>query len=342
MKRLMSIAQRLLGSKLLRWAFMAVVLAACVYGVAQDWGDISRALLRIGAPAAVISLVTVLAGVGALMLTWRRLLAGLGSPLPLAAACRIFYVGQLGKYLPGSVWPLLVQMELGRQHKVPRNRSASAWVLAMLLWLLTALLAALVMLPFTDQTDYMWAFAAAPFLLACLHPRVLNLLLARVLALTRQPPLEQPLTGRVLAGALGWGFVAWACFGLQIWVLAIRLGAPPASGLLLSIGGYAFAWAVGLVVVIAPGGLGIRDVLLVTILTPVIGSGNASAVALVSRLLNTAADLLAAGVSFAYRRPGASLAPAGPDDAVNPDDAADPAGAADEAGAASSPVQQAW
>lgn len=319
MKRLVSIAQRLLGSKLLRWAFMAVALGYCVYKVAEDWGEISRALVRIGAPTAVLSLVTVLAGLVTLMLTWRRLLAGLGSPLPLSAASRIFYVGQLGKYLPGSVWPLLVQMELGRQYKVPRNRSATAWVLAMLLWLLTALLAALVMLPFTGQTAYMWAFAAAPVLLACMHPRVLNLLLGKVLSLTRQPPLQQPLTGRVLAGALGWGFATWICFGLQIWVIAIRLGASSAGGLLLAIGGYAFAWSVGLIVVIAPAGVGIREVLIAGLLTPVIGSGNASAVALVSRALNTAGDLLTAGAAFGYRGPGASRQSAGPD----PADAAD-------------------
>lgn len=316
MKRLVSVAQRLLGSKLLRWAFMAAALGYCAYKVAEDWGDISRALVRIGAPFALLSLVAVLAGLVTLMLTWRRLLTGLGSPLPLSAASRIFYVGQLGKYLPGSVWPLLVQMELGRQYKVPRNRSATAWMLAMLIWLLTALVAALVMLPFTDQTAYLWAFAAAPFLLACLHPRVLNLLLGKALALTRQPPLDRPLTGRVLAGALGWGFATWVCFGLQIWVLAIRLGASPASSLLLAIGGYAFAFAVGLIVVIAPAGVGVREVLIAALLAPVIGAGNASAVALVSRALNTAGDLLTAGAAFGYRGPGSSRPPTGSDPAA--------------------------
>ena len=40
--------------------------------------------------------------------------ASSGSPLPLAVARRVFLLAQLGKYLPGSVWPVLAQTELGR------------------------------------------------------------------------------------------------------------------------------------------------------------------------------------------------------------------------------------
>ncbi len=64
---------------------------------------------------------------------WQALLAGLGSPLRTTTAGRIFFIGQLGKYIPGSVWPVLTQMELGARAKVPRSRSASASILTMIL-----------------------------------------------------------------------------------------------------------------------------------------------------------------------------------------------------------------
>ncbi len=47
------------------------------------------------------------------MLAWRRVLADLGSPLHLAPAGGVFFVGQLGKYLPGSVWSIVAQAEMG-------------------------------------------------------------------------------------------------------------------------------------------------------------------------------------------------------------------------------------
>jgi uncharacterized membrane protein YbhN (UPF0104 family) len=235
------------------------------------------------------------------------LLAGLGSPLPVRPAARIMFIGQLGKYLPGSIWPVLAQMELGNEYQVPRHRSASASVLTMLLTTLTGLLTALVALPFVaGSTNYAWALLAAPALLVLLVPRVLNAVLNRVLRLAKRPPLEVELTGRAMVAALAWSFVSWVCYGLQIWVLVHALGAPAGKGFLLALGGFAFAWTVGFLVVIAPAGAGVRDVLLALTLGLVIGHGAALAIALVSRVLLTIGDLVTAGVAAAFtRRPGA-------------------------------------
>jgi hypothetical protein len=218
-------------------------------------------------------------------------------------------IGQLGKYLPGSIWPVLAQMELGTAHRVPRHRSATASVLTMLLSVLTGLLTALVTLPFVaGSTPYLWAFLAAPILLVCLHPRVLNRVLAPLLRLARRPPLEQPLTGRAVAAALAWAFASWVGYGLQIWLLATRVGLSYGTGALLATGAFAFAWCVGFLVVFAPAGAGVREVLLVTMLGPVVGTGAATAVALVSRVVMTVADLLTAAVAATCSRGPAAAA----------------------------------
>jgi glycosyltransferase 2 family protein len=332
-KRMLPVTKRLFGSRLVRWGFVAVAVGLGGYAVAGQWTGIRRALAQIGPLPVAGSMLAVLLGLLATMCAWRRLLAGLGSPLPTPPAARILFLGQLGKYLPGSVWPILAQMELGRAHRIPRHHSASASVLTMLLSLLTGLITALVMLPFTGASSYLWAFAAAPVLLACLHPRVLNPLMGRLLRLARQPPLDQPLSGRTLAVALGWSFAAWVCNGVQIWLLAVRLGAPADSSLLLATGGYAFAWSVGFLVVFAPAGVGVREVLLVATLSPAVGTGAATAVALVSRALTTAGDLVTAAVAGGYqRRPQAGGLPA---DAGTAPDAG--AGIAPDAGAGIAP-----
>ena len=317
-RRLLPVAKAVAGSRLVRWGFVAIAAGLGGWAVARDRTAISKALTEIGPLTAAGSLLAVLAGLLASMCAWRRLLAGLGSPLPVPAAARILFLGQLGKYLPGSLWPILAQMELGKAYQVPRHRSASASVLTMLLSLLTGLLTALVMLPFTGTSSYLWAFAAAPVLLACLHPRVLNPVMGRLLRLARQPALSQPLSGRTLAVALGWSFVAWICNGIQIWALAVRLGAPAGSTLLLATGGYAFAWSVGFLVVFVPVGVGVREILLVATLSPAIGTGGATAVALVSRALTTAGDLITAAAAAAGGRPAALSAAPAPGDQAEP------------------------
>jgi hypothetical protein len=175
----------------------------------------------------------------------------------------------------------------------------------MLLTLIVGLLIALVTLPFAaGPMPYRWALLITPVLLVMLYPKVLNNVIARLLRLARQAPLEAPLTGRALSRALAWAVGVWICYGLQIWILATRLGAPPGKTALIALGGFAFAWSVGFVIVFAPAGAGVRDVLLLLMLRPVLSSADATAVVLVSRVLLTAADLLtAAAATRLGRRP---------------------------------------
>jgi hypothetical protein len=302
-------AVRLLSGRPARWGFVAATVGLGGYAVARDWTHVRAALDSLGFLTVAAAMVSVLIALFTTMQMWRLLLAALGSPLPTRVAARIMFVGQLGKYLPGSIWPVLAQMEMGNAHRVPRPRSASASVLTMMLSLLTGLLTALVALPFVaGSTPYLWAFLAAPALLVFLHPTVLNSVLNRVLRLARRPALEMPLTGRAIAGASAWAFASWVFNGLQIWLLATRLGAPAGKAALLALGGFAFAWSVGFLVVFAPAGAGIRDVLLVATLGPVLGVAAATAVALVSRVLMTIGDLITAAAAAGFGRPR----PAGP------------------------------
>jgi hypothetical protein len=296
----MSLIRHILASRATRWGFVAAAVGYGGYALSERWADIAHALARIGLPMSLLAVVFTLGALTASMWAWRVLLAGLGSPLPFGAAARIVFIGQLGKYLPGAVWPVLAQMELATEHDVPRLRTVTASTVNMLLGPISGLIAALVALPFTGgSTPYLWAFIALPFLLACLHPRILNYLIGAALRLTRSSPLEQPLAGRVIASALGWLFVAWILYGLQIWVLAVRVGVPSGIAVPLSIGGFALAWSVGFLIIFLPAGAGAREVVLIAVLGHPAGLplAAAGAVALVSRAASVAGDLITAGAA---------------------------------------------
>jgi glycosyltransferase 2 family protein len=301
-----ALAGKVVGSRLVRYGFVVVVVAYGAYTVSGQWTDIQHAVGRIGLRWSAAALGATLAALLASVLSWRALLAGFGSPLPLAASSRIMFVGQLGKYLPGSVWPVLAQMEIATTHQVPRHRTGLASLLTMLVALLSGLLVAVVTLPFTGSgTQYAWVFLAAPVLIGCLCPKVLNWGFARMARLARRPPLEHPLPGRTIAVSLGWSVVSWLCYGAQIWVLAIRVGAPAGTALPLAAGAFALAWSVGFLVIFVPAGAGVREVVMVAVLTHGLGGHDrALAVALVSRGVTVAADAITAGFATAWLRRG--------------------------------------
>ena len=270
---------------------VGLLLSALVGQGPQAWA----AVRTVGPLAAAGSLIAVLVGLLASALVWRALLADLGTALPVRPALRIFFVGQLGKYVPGSVFAIAAQMELGRSQGVPRSRVGTAGLLFMGVLVAAGLLVAAVALPFTSPTAlarYGWVLIALPVGLLCLAPPLLTRLVAVLLRLLRRDPLDRPLTWRGTGAALGWAVTMWAAYGLHLFVL---LSALPTTGgpnrLLLSAGAYALAWTAGFVVVVAPAGAGVRELALVVALSPVLPRGPALAVAVLSRVLMTLGDL---------------------------------------------------
>ena len=297
----MALISRFLASRILRWSFAALTLAFGVWYVAGKWGGIHSGLNRIGLPVALGALACVLAALVCTMLSWRALMAGMGSPLSVSVTSRVVFVGQLGKYLPGSVWPVLAQMELATEHKVPRARTAAASVISMCLSLLCALIVALLTLPFAHGlAKYWWGFLIALPLLVCLYAPVLNWLLRLSFKILRREPPEQALSGRVILVAMAWYLVSWIFYGLQIYVMALRLGVHPLSGLTLSIGAFALSWAIGFVIILAPAGTGFRDAMLVAVLSTQMSVGSATAITLVSRIATALADGIAAGAAVIF------------------------------------------
>jgi uncharacterized membrane protein YbhN (UPF0104 family) len=299
-RRTLDGALRVVESKLFKLAFVLATLALGVYSVVGQWSDFESGLSRLGIAAALEAFVCVIVALYLNMLVWRLLLAGAGSRLSVPRGSRIFFIGQLGKYMPGSVWPVLTQMELGRASKVPRERSASTAMLSMMIGLASGLLATLVGMPFMagdSARTYWWVFLFVPALLVCLHPRVLNPVIAAGLRRVNKP-IPEALPARTILVAVTVNLGAWICCGAQIWVLMSRLGASSGRDLLVGVGAYALAWCVGFVIVLAPAGAGVREAILVAVLTPFVGHHvEALAIALVSRGLTMLADLAAAGVA---------------------------------------------
>jgi hypothetical protein len=62
----------------------------------------------------LLSGVLYLLGLGFSALCWHRLMRGLGQRPPLLVAVRAYYIGQMGKYLPGKAWSVFLRGSLTR------------------------------------------------------------------------------------------------------------------------------------------------------------------------------------------------------------------------------------
>lgn len=295
--------------RLARIAFVIAALAAVALAVVGQWSGVSSRLRELAAGPLLAAFAMVICGLGLGMLGWRAVLADLGSPLPLPAAARTFFVGQLGKYLPGSVWPVVAQMELAQRHDVPRRRVAAATLVSLTLAAAAGLAVAAAFAPFLlggEAARYAWILLTLPAFALVLHPRVLNAVLARGLRLVRRPADDVRLSLRGVTVGFAFFVAQYLLYGLQAWLLAVDLGAAPRPALPLTVGAFALATAAGLLFVVAPAGAGVREVVLVLALAPLLSTAAATVLALVSRLLLTLADVAVAALGWAAVRGGAA------------------------------------
>ena len=159
-----------------RVAIAVIVLAAVVWAVAKNWTEVSAHLDKISWPVFALSSLAAAVGTWLTMLGWRVILRDLGSDLHLAPSSGVYFVGQLGKYLPGSLWSVLVQADIASHLKVPRRRTAVTGLLALGLSLLTGLLVGLPATSFLLRRDSdafsWWVLLAIPLVvvLCCAAP----------------------------------------------------------------------------------------------------------------------------------------------------------------------------
>lgn len=277
-----------------------VVLVAVFLGVAlvRNWQAVRSDLQA-------LSWVDLLASgvAGALAVTcsgmgWRVVLGGLGERVPVHPALTIFFAGQLGKYVPGSVWTAAIQADLGRRRNIARSTMLVSYVVALMIAVATGGLVGLLVLlgSGAPRATVLWMLLLAGVVGAALvRPQWVNRGLAWAFARAGRIPPPVELPGRALAASVAWLIACWVLFGLHAWLLARPLGAD-ASDLAPTIGAFALAFVAGLLVVPLPAGAGVREGVLVATLAGSIGAPAALTVSLVSRLVLLAVDLVMAGL----------------------------------------------
>ena len=293
----------------LRIGLLVVIVAACVIALWANWQEVSGQLRKLSVPVVLGAFVLVALAPVLTLMGWRVLLEDLGTHLALPPASSVFLVGQLGKYLPGSVWTVVAQAEMGAKLAVPRRRMAVVGILSLGLAVLTGCLLGIpaVQPLLASRGDaFSWWWVAIAVALGCvlLWPRLLNAVIARGLRLLRREPLEHDLSGRAVALASAWFVAAWVSTGLGTFVLARSMApdAPLGPLLVTCVGGFALASAAGMFSILVPAGVGVRDGVLALLLVTLMPLPAAAAVVVVARFFAVLADLLLAGFAWVWGR----------------------------------------
>jgi len=300
----------------LRWAFLAVAGALLVWAIVATWDQFVESLERLSIESVVMAFVLCLLGLFVNSLSWRAVMRSIGLDAGIRESISLFFVSQIGKYVPGSVWPVLAQAEFASEHGMSRARAMTGSVIAMVVGVVSAGVVGAVGLVLSAPAaleEYWWVLPLAGGLVCMLVPAVLRRIVDLVFRLTRRSESAAEVGALPLLESAAWSLAMWLILGAQAWVMLREVA--PAATFPLATGAFAFSWLVGFLVVIAPAGVGAREAAFVLALSSVTGSAEALTIAVVSRFLMTAADAVAFGIGLAFRaqrrRPRGSAGPLG-------------------------------
>lgn len=298
--------------RVLRVLWILACLVAVGLVIASEGPATAEALSRLTAGALLGSLGLALVGVALSAGLWNAALRQLGGRLGWAAIARLFFPSQIGKYLPGGLWPVLAHATQASQHGLTATVGAGAFGWFLWLHLTTGSALGVLFLAVAGPLPPVLGVASLPLLaLGDVHVAGwVNHVLTRLTRERVRLPIATAARAERLRWAI-WAVAMWACYGLHLAVLVAALGTP--ISVPVAIGAFAASWTIGFLTLVAPAGAGAREVALVAILSPLTGAPVAVAAAAVSRLLLVVADGLwaALGVALGLRARGRRAGQAG-------------------------------
>ncbi len=227
-----------------------------------------------------------------------------GSPKRLTwfQAVRVFFVSNLARYVPGAIWQFAGLAALAAAAGASPIAASLGVLLQQAVLLATGFALVLSGAPHVlgawtrDLDSWSQVVLAVLFTTALIvaGPRVLPAVRQLAERIVKRPvPLPTPPPGAfawyVVRSALG-----WVAYGIAFWLFGRALYGNEAPHLWLAASAYLTSYLLGLLVVIAPAGLGVREGALVLALSPAIGADRAVVLAAASRIWLVAIEILGA------------------------------------------------
>ncbi len=301
----------------LKWLIIAAVLVGLGIAFAKafqqlrehriDWSQLQW--WRLLAAIACYSITLLISGS-----YWRSLLVGGGVPVLWIPTLRAFAWSQLGKYLPGKGMVVVLRTGMVQNMGVPIGSSVATTFIETLLWMFSgAQIASVLLILFPNVDSGLRLLAVIVFLVSGIVtlPPVFNrivVFLAKVRGVrTEQNVREKPpvLNWRHYIYGVASLSVGWLFAGSSAWLVATAI---PTSTIrpehfvlilatisLATVGGFAS---------MLPGGIGVRELVIVPLLSPVAGVAVALVIAIVIRLCWMMAELVTSvTIEVVYRMP---------------------------------------
>ena len=262
------------------------------------WDDVTAAFSGVDPLPLAASTALGLAAMSLIGSLWSGMLRTRGHHAPGRKAMAWYFVGQLGKYVPGGIWPVVGRAEMSVRGGVERPDAYKATGLSLLTTYAAAPAAAGLGALLTGDRTVTGATVLIAYVLlwADMGNAGFTAAVARILSRATRRDIVFPPRNQFI-GLVAAHVPAWVLMSLSTSVTANAFGARISVAEMLFV--TSLSWLVGFLVPGVPGGIGVRESVFTALAGPTVGAGLAVSLALASRVVFIAVDLIGAAASTA-------------------------------------------
>jgi uncharacterized membrane protein YbhN (UPF0104 family) len=301
--RWLKIVIRLVLLAIVTWGIWKTMVQASREMAAHEfqWGQVHVAWL-------VAAGLLYLVGIAPCGIFWHRALWAMGQRPTWRESMRAFWIGHLGKYVPGKAMVVILRTGLVYSNRVNRTVAVtSVFIETLTMMAVGASVAAASLMLTSENSTLMWLALGLMLMSGVPTWPPLFRRLVRWLQLHRaNPQIDEALRG--VDGRLmgfGWTIISlgWVTLGLSLWATmrALDVGDPQILSSLHELP--LLTATVGLAMVagflsLIPGGFGVRDWVLMTLLEPHYGARVALVSAILLRIVWLLSELLVSAILY--------------------------------------------
>jgi len=288
------------------------VLAAAIFfianAVARDWSAVQEFEWKLNFGLLTAS---VLVGCSAGFVTikvMQRIMKAFGGRVPFSRFAFFAMLSNFGKYIPGKVAQIASILILLKREGIPRLMTLATMVVFEIMLIMVPIIVGIVLVGPEVVREFalnvpFWVFGIIALIgILFTLPPVMQFLAKKLLAIFKRESVEYDLSYRDWAVAIAAMFFAWILYSISFALLVAGLVDIPAGSCMLVAGAFSLAYTIGLLVIVTPGGLGVREGILLLILATVFPSGVAGLIATAARLWILIIELVSLGIAFVIFR----------------------------------------
>lgn len=296
---------------LVRLVVGSLVIAAITYTAITSATQLRESEIRFGDVNYICWLAALLVYIGTMWLSclfWHRVLVALGQQPEFGRSLLAFFASQLGKYVPGKAMVVVIRTDMIRGEQVKTAPAAASVFVETLTWIFvgSAIASLLLVFQFKDQLVLQITALTLTLVAGMLTWPAVFRRIAQTLIKSRGGNHPDLFAGLNLSTmSFGWSVMTlgWALNGLSLWLVILGIpGSDIGPGdFPLTLACITLATVAGFVSLL-PGGIGVRELVMIPLLGARFGPVIAIVAAIAIRIVWLAAELATSGIIYVYRR----------------------------------------